>query len=264
MMTQTGTDNPYTALARYYDAETADYTDDLEAYLSLAGRYGGPVLDVGCGTGRIAFALAGKGYPVVGVDSSPQMLQRAHARSSRGESGSERIRWEETDAAQFTSDERFGLAVFAYNGFMHLLEQGQQEALLRRVWACLKAGGCLAIDVANPVEMFRVEDTASLVVERIFTDPETGDSVIQQSVASVDRARQLMSVTWIYDRLDPEGIVRRDVIPMTVRYTMAAEMALLLRGAGFARVDLYGDYGFTPYDEESRRLLAVAVKANEP
>jgi SAM-dependent methyltransferase len=256
-------DDPYTALVRTYDAETGEMRDDLEAYHTLARRFGGPVLDVGCGTGRVAFDLAAEGYAITGVDTSAPMLERARQRAGREAVDAARIRWLEVDITALALEERFGFAVFAYNGFMHITEQPAQQAALSHIAAHLKPGGGLALDLPNPVEMFRVEDTPGLVLERIFDDPETGEQVMQQSLASVDRAEQIMSVTWIYDHIAADGIVRRRIAPVRLRYTMAAELRLLLEQAGFARIALYGDYDFSQYSEDSPRLLAVAEKGRD-
>jgi SAM-dependent methyltransferase len=257
---ETPASDPYAVLVRYYDAETADMRDDLAAYSALARRFGGPLLDVGCGTGRVAFALAGQGHALVGFDTSTPMLDRARARAERERVAETDIRWLQADVTALALDDRFGLAVWAYNGFMHLVEQPRQIAALQHVAAHLKPGGALAIDVPNPIEMFRVEDTPGLVLERIFTDPETGQPVMQHSLARVDRAAQIMSVTWVYDRIDPEGLVYRQLAPLRLRYTMAAEMELLLARAGFDAIHLYGDYDFTPYAEDSPRLFALAER----
>ena len=72
--------DPYAALVRYYDAETADYAVDIPAYSMLIERFGGPVLDVGCGTGRVSFALARQGIMIAGIDTSQPMLERARGR----------------------------------------------------------------------------------------------------------------------------------------------------------------------------------------
>jgi len=255
--------DPYAALARYYDAETVGTIYDLPAYARLAERFGGPALDVGCGTGRIGLALAEKKLRVVGVDTSEPMLARARARATQEKVDASRVVFLMADVTSLELDEKFGLAIFAYNGFMHLLEQKQQIAALERIAAHLKPGGGLAIDLPNPVEMFRMEDTPNVVFERTFDDPETGEMVMQQSVASVNRATQMMSVTWIYDRISVDGVVHRHIVPLTLRYTMAAEMRLMLKLAGLDQVETSGDYDFSPYEEDSPRLLIIATKAGE-
>jgi hypothetical protein len=107
--------------------------------------------------------------------------------------------------------------------------------------------------------MFRSEDTPALVLERTFSDPQTGHQVMQQSVVRLDRAAQVMDVTWVYDLVDPAGSVSRAVVPLRLRYTLAHELRLLLERAGFAAVERCGDYDFAPYGEDSLRLFTVAV-----
>jgi SAM-dependent methyltransferase len=253
--------DPYARLAAYYDIENADLVDDLPAYAALADRFGGPILDVGCGTGRVTFHLAQHGLRVVGVDLSPSMLKRACERAAHHDLDPARLEWVEADVTQLALDEDFGLAVFAYNGFMHLLTQADQIAALARIRAHLKPGGGLALDLPNPVEMFQADDVSSLVVERMFADPTTGATVIQQSLASLDRATQIMHLTWVYDSVDADGMLRRDMVPLRLRYTLAPEMRLLLDRAGLQVEGLYGDYDLNPYEEESPRLFVVATRA---
>src|SRR5574341_1639301 len=111
------TSDPYQVLVRYYDAETIGTLDDLPAYEQLVKRFGGPVLDVGCGTGRVGFALAHQGVRVVGVDTSEPMLTRARERARREQAASPRMEFHQADITTLSLEERFGLAIFAYNGF---------------------------------------------------------------------------------------------------------------------------------------------------
>ena len=255
-----GTD-PYAALVRYYDAETIGTIHDLPAYARLAERFGGPVLDVGCGTGRVGMALAERKLRIVGIDSSEPMLVRAKEKAKKAKVDASQVSFQNADVTTFDLGEQFALAIFAYNGFMHLLEQKQQLAALERIAAHLKPGGGAAIDLPNPVEMFQTDDTPNVVLERTFDDPETGEPVMQQSVASVNRATQTMTVTWLYDRISAEGTLNRHVVPLTLRYTMAAEMRLLLRLAGLDQAEICGDYDFSPYEEDSPRLLVIATRS---
>ena len=65
------------ALARFYDLDLTADPGDLDLYLALAGRTGGPILELAVGSGRLAVPLAEAGYDVTGVDLDPAMLARA-------------------------------------------------------------------------------------------------------------------------------------------------------------------------------------------
>lgn len=253
----------YEDVARYYDSENAGLQEDFNAYDILASRFGSPVLDVGCGTGRIALHLARTGFDVVGIDASGAMLDRAREHAKEQGGNAAKIEWLEADVRDLDRSERFGLAIFAFSGFMHLLEHSEQIKALQRIAAHLRPGGGVAIDIANPIDIFRSEDVDSLVVERMFIDADTGNTVMQQSLASFDRVSQIMSLTWVYDRIGTDGVIHRLLMPQRVRYTLASEMSLLLQFVGLEQAEIYGDYDFNPYAEDSPRLLAVATRAGD-
>jgi SAM-dependent methyltransferase len=249
----------YAKLASYYDIENAELVEDLPVYGTLAGEQGGPILDVGCGTGRVTFHLARLGYRVVGLDTSEAMLERARHKLQKQGFEPEQVVLHHVDVAQLALEERFRLAIFAYHGFMHLTTRAGQLAALAAIRKHLSADGVLALDLPNPLEAFAAEDSTALVLERVFEDPSTGETILQQSVANLDRAAQLMNVTWIYDRVAASGSVTRTVAPVVLRYTFLTEMELLLERAGLRLREVYGDYDFGPYEETSPRMLVVAV-----
>lgn len=221
------------------------------------------MLEVGCGTGRVALHLAQHGVRVVGIDLSPAMLERAQRRAAELGLGAEQVGWQRGDVRRLALGEQFGLCTLAFSTFAHLLTQDDQLAALERVAAHLKPGGGLALDMPNPIPDYRAEDASGLVFERAFTDPETGHTVMQQSLAALDRAAQILEVTWVYDELAPDGALRRTLVPVRYRHTFAQEARLLLRLAGFGAVEVYGDYDFSPYHEDSPRLFVVAERAAE-
>lgn len=250
----------YAEVARYYDSENVGLIEDFGAYELLAERFGQPVLDVGCGTGRITLQLAEQGFEVMGLDVSEKMLERAKEHATKRGGNASKVEWVHGDMREVELGRKFGLAMFSFSGFMHLLEHSEQLRTLKRIFKHLKAGGGVAIDIANPIDIFRVDDVKSLVIERLFVDAETGHSVMQNSLAGFDRVSQIMSLTWVYDRIDDEGLVHRALVPQRVRYTLASEMRLLLQMAGFEQIEVYGDYDFNPYYEDSPRLFVVATK----
>lgn len=217
------------------------------------------MLELGAGTGRVALALAELGVQVTGVEPSAAMLERARERAQGSPAGNN-ITWHQMDAASFTLDQRFRLAIIPFGGFTHLLTQGEQLSALRQVAAHLEPGGGLAVDVGNPIGALRGDDLPVLAYERTFPDPQTGQPVMQQWLKTIDRATQVEEITWVYDRVAPGGEVFRSVVPMKMRHTPAPEMRLLLALGGFRDVEFYGDYDFNPYSEESPRLFTVAAR----
>lgn len=250
----------YELVARYYDAENAHWTDDLPFYAEMAAQTGGPILDIGSGTGRVLFYLARHGYRVWGFETSPQMLARAHRHLEELPALQKRVTMLEGDVLGVQLEERFALITISYHTFMHLRTQEEQIAALERCREWLKPGGQVVIDLPDVGSLFATPDDGSVVLERTFVEPESGRLVMQQSVSELDRAAQLMHITWIYDELDSDGVVRRLVAPLTLHYYFPAEMHLLLRLAGLREVAFYGDYDFGPFADGCPRMIVVAEK----
>ncbi len=251
----------YETVARFYDAENADKDDDLPLYTALAEQYGEPILDVGCGTGRVMLHLAQAGFRTVGVDHSEAMVARAKRKLAVMPDVAERVRFVVGDVLSVPMEERFGLVVVPYNGFMHFRTQAEQLAALERFHAWTRDGGALVLDLPNAGEAFATQDDGALVLERTFVEPESGHLVMQQSVSTLERVSQQLFITWIYDELDEEGAVRRTLAPLTLRYVFPAELDLLLKLSGWRAVARYGDADRAPFQEGSPRLIVVAEKA---
>lgn len=248
----------YATIARYYDAEHTDRTDDLVLYSELAEEYGSPVLDVGCGTGRVLFHLAQEGHAVYGVDSEQAMLDRARRRLAALPHLRERVTIHQGDVLAYAPGTAFKLALLSYNSLMHFHDQPQQLALLQlmRRWAA--PGGALVIDLPNAGETFATQDSSALTLERTFIDAESGHLIMQQAVSYLDRVQQLMHVTWIYDEITAQGMVQRTIAPAVFRYFFYPEVRLLLAQAGFEPVEVYGDADRSPFEDGCERMIVVA------
>lgn len=250
----------YDKIARYYDAENQTFVDDLSLYEELADQFGGPILDVGCGTGRVNFHLAQAGYPTVGVDYSAEMLAIAHRKLDTMSHLKDDAKLVEADILTWEATQQFALILLPYNALMHFTELEAQIALLGRLKDMLTPNGALAIDLPNAGEAYAVEDEVGMVLERTFVEPQSGNLVMQQSVSSINRAQQKLYVQWIYDEMDGEGIVRRTLAPLVLRYVFPTEMQLLLRQCGLNMRDQFGDYDFNDFEDGSPRMITVAVR----
>ena len=251
---------PYAALARYYDLENADFTEDLDYWLELADEAGDPILELGCGTGRVLLNLARRGHSVTGLDNSPEMLARLHAKleAASGRHLPSPPQIVQAALEDFELPLRYRLALMPFNTFMHLLTTEAQLAALERIRRHLAPGGLLALDVPNPGDAYAAQDQG-VTLERTFAD---GDRTVQQfSSIAIDRAAQLAHITWFYDATGPAGDVHRSIVPLTLRYAFPAEMRLLLERSGLSLTHLYDDYDRSPFVDGSPRMLVLATAA---
>lgn len=248
----------YATLARYYDLENAEFTEDLDYWLELAEEYGDPILELGCGTGRVLLNLARRGHTLTGLDNAPEMLSRLRARldAATGRHLAAAPTLVEGDMQTFDLGQTFKLALMPFNTFMHLLTADAQLATLSRIRRHLAPGAALALDMPNPGEAYAAHEQG-LTLERTFAD---GERTVQQfATLAVDRAAQLARITWLYDSTGPAGDLHRTIVPLTLRYTFPGEMRLLLERAGFAQMHLYGDYDRSPYLDGAPRMLVLAM-----
>lgn len=250
--------NEYDRVARLYDLEHRDLNQDVALYRNYAQRCDGPVLELGCGSGRVCLALAQDGLEVTGVDSSAAMLALARARAS--ELGlTARIRLEEVDVRHLAYEEQFTLVIYALNGFLHLLTVEDQLAALRCACRALLPGGLLIVDLPNPHAVLTREVDGQLFLRRRFRSSE-GHPIASFTSTQTDLAKQRQVVTLIYDETDASGTVCRTAVEMELRFPYRYEMALLLQRAGMAMDAVYGSYDLDAHRGDSELMLCVAYR----
>jgi SAM-dependent methyltransferase len=251
----------YQNIARYYDMIHSELTADIEFILSLLE--GGPysVLDLGCGTGRIVFPLARAGHEVLGLDLSEAMLDLAESKLNKETVDIKmRVKLVNDDMTTFNSERRFSLAIICNNTLNELDTDGIKKTF-DRIGEHLYDDSLLLIDVANPFVLMQHFEENNEVLERQFSDPESGRLVQQSSSISVDVARQQTQVEWVFETLaDEGGESSRISHQATYHLIYPHELELLLNSAGFKLVQMYGNYDREPYGEEGERLIAIASK----
>lgn len=248
----------YNQIARFYDLTHQYLTADIAYILRLAQSYGGPVLELGCGTGRILLPLARAGFAVTGVDNSPAMLALAQSKlAAEAAAVQARVTLLAGDMVQLAVNGRFPLIIIPYNTFMHLTPAQMGQALAG-VRGCLAANGRLFLDLANP---FLVADTPNdrfVTLEAVVPDPQSGDTIVLTASNRLDAAAQQLHVTWLYDASPlTGGPVQRHVAQTDYHYLFPHQLELLLSEAGFHLTDLYGDYDHSPFSEDTDRLLLL-------
>ena len=254
------TSETFDRFARFYDEDYRDYNDDVEAIVHLAQEMDGPVLELGCGTGRLLLPLAVTGLPVTGVDISPALLERTRAKLATMPNG-DQVTLVQGDLRHLELAQRdFAFAFCTSNTLMHLADADDQLAVLKVAAAHLRSGGLLMIDLFHP-DVARLLEVQGVMELADQWTREDGTEVIKWSVRTVDLAEQVQETLFIYEEIAPDGSVRRTRCPFTLRYLWRNEAEVMLRLAGFAIEAVWGDFEGTPYDSQSEHLILLATKA---
>jgi SAM-dependent methyltransferase len=255
----TGAD--YDRFAPFYDLEFADFADDLPLYRAFAAHTGGPILELGCGSGRALVPLARDGYAVTGVDLSPAMLALARAFVER-EGAGELVTLHEDDIRTLATlgDAQFGLVFSAINSFLHLETQEDQLATLAAVSRHMRPGGVFIADLFPPHPDILAEYDGRLIHAGTYRDSASGERIDKFSASALDSAEQRIETTFFYDRLRADGSVARTAASFALRYLARYECQLLLVRAGFSDITFYGSYDLEPFTAASERMIAVAAR----
>ncbi len=255
-------DQPFEAFARFYDHDYRNYDDDVDMILELADEQAGPVLELGCGTGRLLLPLAAAGFQVVGVDISPALLEIARTKLEQHQLSGQ-VDLLQADFREFQldgrlDDQRFAFAFCTSNTLMHLTTPTDQLAVLHNAYRHLDQNGLLLIDLFNPDVQGLIQVQGIQELADHWIDEETGARVLKWCVRTVDWADQLQDTLFIYEEIFKDGRVRRTPCPFTLRFLWYAEAKLMLHGAGFELEAVLGDFDGTPYTDGSERLILLA------
>ena len=251
-----------------YDASTIAPEGDVDFYLELAGEAdaaGHPVLELACGTGRVAIPIARQGVRVVGLDRSPAMLGRAREKSA----GMSTVRWVEGDMRDFTLPERFGLVCIAFRSFQHLLTVEDQLSCLARIREHLVPGGRLALHIFNP-DIVRIASWltsrrgSAQAVGEGYSDPRTARHAKRWELPSYRTAEQRLNVSFLDEQLDDAGaVVSRIYRDLKVRYTFRYEMVHLFARTGLEIESLHGDFFGAAFGDTSVEMVWLAHRPVE-
>lgn len=250
--------DPYRNLAEYYDLEYGSFNADIDFYRTFALQANGPILELGCGTGRVLSALEKTGLPLTGVDSSPKMLEtaRTHLRAS-----TTLVECDITDlAARVDLPNRpYWMAFSAINSFLHLPDADAQLAVLRAIREVMVTGGILLLDlmVPEPHYLASLDGRSHLEFSMALADGRRLDKVVSRTH---DPAEQLIHTTVFFDTTDPTtGALKRVAESYAIRYIHRFELEHLLERAGWRLISVYGSYDLDPYVSDSERMIALAT-----
>jgi SAM-dependent methyltransferase len=238
----------------YFDEDVAGRYDESQSEMFapeaidqtvdflVAHANGGPVLELGIGTGRIALPLTGRGLAVHGIDMSRAMVARLRAKP-----GGEDIPVTIGDFATTKVDGSFALAYLVFNTILNLTTQAAQVACFRNVAAHLRPGGRFVIEVIVP-------DLQRLPPGEVFRPFDVGAT--HWGFDEYDVAEQ--GLVSHHLTIVDGGVVR---LSIPFRYVWPAELDLMAELAGMRRVERWGDWSRAPFTSLSRSHVSVWEKA---
>jgi SAM-dependent methyltransferase len=238
--------SPYDAIARIYDPWSQSVTEDVQFYVDYARAAGGPVVELGVGTGRIAIPVARAGVRVIGVDSSAGMLEVC-AEEARAAGVAELLDLRRGDLRAPPVTERVALVTCPFRAFLHLDTEADRLQALRAARELLLPGGLLVFDVFAPSRA-DIEETHGRWLER-----EPG--IFERAVWDEDERTLTLTVR------GPSGETT-----MALAWLSTVEWRDLIERAGFTVVALYGWFDRRPFagGEDAVWIAQRAAPRMEP
>ena len=245
----------YGIFSEFYDALTANVSYDTVAQVlsSLLTRYGkgrGLLLDLACGTGSVSVRLAEKGYEVIGVDLSPEMLSEAQ---NKAYSAGQNILFLCQDMTALDLYGTVDAAVCTLDGLCHLPDEESLSAALRKVSLFMNPGGVFLFDV-NSVYKHR----AVLGNNTFVYDTDEVYCVWQNTLLS-DGVTVQMDLDF-FEPVSDEGDYVRQSERFTERAYPRETLEAMLKKAGFTVLDVFDGYSGKPAHDTSERLLFAVRK----
>lgn len=247
-----------------YDIFTpASFRGDAEWYRGKARECGGPVLELGAGTGRITLEIARDGVPVHALDAEPAMLERLRQKlAAEPREVRERIAMQVGDMRAFTLPERFALIIAPFRAFLHNITEQDQLACLERVREHLRPGGCFAFNVFHPSLEYMAQHARALA--RVWrwgeTRPRSDGGVVVRSEASwYDTVRQMVHSLHRYEEYGTDGtLIRTSLHELHLAYLYQSDLRRLLKDAGFHSIQIAGGFDGRPFNDDSDELVIEA------
>jgi len=238
-----------------YHAHHREYVEDIPFWLDLARQKGSPILELGCGTGRVTIPLADAGYAVIGLDHDPEMLKTCQQLTPPALSA--RIQFMKADLTAFQIGIQFPLIILPCNTYSTLQSKSRKSALIC-ISQHLIPGGVFATSIPNPVILAELESSEEAEIETHFPHPTTGNPI--QVSYEIIRKDQDVTLLWHYDHLLPNGQAIRSTVS-TLHYLTTTDRYLdEFMTAGFNILSSCGDFDSSPHRPDSPNLIIIAEK----
>jgi SAM-dependent methyltransferase len=249
-----------------YDVETpGTLRGDLEWYCGKAEQHGGPVLELGAGTGRITVPIAERGIRIHALDSHRGMLERLQRKLDAAPAEVRRlVTVSHGDMRTFRLGEAFRLVIIPYRAFLHNLTTDDQLACLARVHEHLAPGGHVALNMFHPsLEVMAARAGSLAGVWRWSGTHERSDGgyVLSSEATRYDTVLRRVHVRLRAEVFGPDGNLQRTFINrLELAYLYPQDIRSLLERAGFESIEIHGDFTGRPFQHDGDELVIEAER----
>lgn len=240
----------------HYDAQNQDWVADISFFRNQLQPSHDPILEMACGTGRVTIPLAQDGFTMVGLDSSPAMLERGRMKAVEKDVD---ITWILGDCRDFQLSRRFQTILFPFNSIALLLTRRHLEDCLDRVYHHLSSNGRFILCLFNPSLAILSRDPTIFYPLPSYWDPAGGGRVMVKERNFYDRSTQINHITRFFQRGDEEW---EEELQMRIYYP--EEMEALLFYNGFTVLERFGDYDASSFTSSSPQQLWVCTPGGGP
>jgi ubiquinone/menaquinone biosynthesis C-methylase UbiE len=239
--------------AQRYDLVMGAYArgDQLNFYRQQVARYGEPVLELACGSGRFTLPLANEGINITGMDISEEMLNMAKFKASN--SGVS-IRFLQGDMRNFNLGEKFNLIFISAQSLSHLHMREEIENCFSCVRRHVAEKGRFLIEIFNSSVKMLARETGRRYAVGQYEDPTAGSQVFVTEEVSYDSASQVNYIQWYFRN---EGSNDEVMLSFEMRQFFPEEIDALLWYNGFLIEHKYGSYNEDEFSSDAGKQLIV-------
>lgn len=238
-----------------YHTHHSLHLEDIPFWQDLAKQTPDPILELGCGSGRVLLPLAQSGHQLIGLDNDLAMLRFFIGRILPSER--ENIHLFQADMAHFHLEVKPGLILLPCNT-LSTLSRSDLRAMLACVINHLQEEGVFAASFPNPARLAAMPKRSDAEVEEIFNHPEDDEPV--QVSSAWERTSDRFEIRWSYDHLFPDGRVERTQAVVKHQLWPIETYLEEFSKAGFQSIRLFGDFDYSPYRKSSPYCVVLAAK----
>ena len=229
-----------------YDVLYNGYVEDLAYIVETASSTDGPVIELACGTGRLAIPMASRGYRVIGVDIHEGMLALARYKAEQEKLD---IAFYRQDCTKLDLDLKAPLIYMTGNSFQHFLMNDSQDAMFESVKRHLQPHGHFIFDTRNPILGELAE-----VYEHTMQKKDGSAVRMEMEKEVYDPVTQILHCTTVIETVEKGEVARVEKSSISLRYTYPQELLRLIEEHDFELVSLFGDWKKAAFSKDSTSM----------